>query len=162
MSCSSSSSSSKANYDDAVTGSNDGITEKATSITTTNKVEDESNLKQILSSSSSSSTVGAGTSTSIRNNNNNIGQVSLLSAQLASNLTLDDDQPQSDSFNRKLLEQKMNGLFRTLEPFVHKLDEHVIAVRTSQELLNQELNLLLQSLHQIKLQQSIPSASQSF
>lgn len=61
-----------------------------------------------------------------------------------------------------MLEQKMNGLFKTLEPFVHKLDEHVIAVRTSQELLNQELNHLLQVLHQIKLQESIPGVSADF
>lgn len=53
----------------------------------------------------------------------------------------------------------MNGLLKTLEPFVHQLDEHVIAVRTSQELLNQELNHLLQVLHQIKLQESIPGGA---
>lgn len=58
-----------------------------------------------------------------------------------------------------VLEQKMNGLLKTLEPFVHQLDEHVTSVRTSQELLNQELNHLLQVLHQIKLQESIPGGA---
>lgn len=67
---------------------------------------------------------------------------------------------QMSSVDRQvMLEQKMNGLFKTLEPFVHKLDEHVIAVRTSQELLNQEIIHLLQVLHQIKLQESIPGVS---
>lgn len=44
----------------------------------------------------------------------------------------------------------MNNFFKTLEPFVHQVDEHVIAVRTSQQLLNQQLNLLLHTINQIK------------
>lgn len=66
--------------------------------------------------------------------------------------------PMSTAERQLLLDQKLTGLFKTLEPFVHKLDEHVISVRTSQELLNQQLNALLVVLHQIKLQESIPNS----
>lgn len=60
----------------------------------------------------------------------------------------------SDSeFSRLLTEDKINNFFKTLEPFVHQVDEHVIAVRTSQQLLNQQLNQLLHVINQIKDEQ---------
>lgn len=72
------------------------------------------------------------------------------------------DDPSDEESNRNMLELKMDSLFRTLEPFIHKLDQHVIAVRTSQELLNQELNSMLTLLHQIQnLDSSVAPTSRS-
>ncbi|XP_027203163.2 uncharacterized protein LOC113797048 [Dermatophagoides pteronyssinus] len=70
----------------------------------------------------------------------------------------DDDQTASqnetnrndDPKPEKIIEQNMNELFSTLQPFILKLDEQIMAVKQSQQLLNDELSCLLSILDQIK------------
>lgn len=49
-----------------------------------------------------------------------------------------------------IMSSKLDHLFSILEPFVHQLDEHVVAVANSQELLNQQLEAMLAALSALR------------